>query len=33
VGEFTAERVLKRDATHARFTLASKQKVQKRSVH
>jgi sarcosine oxidase len=33
VGEFTAERVVKGDATHARFTLASKQKVQKRSVH
>jgi glycine/D-amino acid oxidase-like deaminating enzyme len=33
VGEFTAERVLKGDATHARFTLASKQKLQHRSVH
>ena len=33
VGEFTAERVLKGDATHQRFTLASKQTEQKRSVH
>ena len=33
VGEFTAERVLKGDATHPRFTLASKQTEQKRSVH
>jgi glycine/D-amino acid oxidase-like deaminating enzyme len=33
VGEFTAERVLKGDATHPRFTLASKQTVQQRSVH
>jgi monomeric sarcosine oxidase len=33
VGEFTAERVLKGDATHARFALASKQNVQHRSVH
>ena len=28
-----AERVLKGDATHPRFTLASKQTQQKRSVH
>ncbi|MFI4944230.1 MAG: FAD-dependent oxidoreductase, partial [Burkholderiales bacterium] len=33
VGEYTAERVLKGDATDPRFTLASKQTVQKRSVH
>jgi monomeric sarcosine oxidase len=33
VGEFTAERVLKGDATDPRFTLASKQTMQKRSVH
>jgi monomeric sarcosine oxidase len=33
VGEFTAERVLKGDATHPRFTLASKQTEQRRSVH
>jgi monomeric sarcosine oxidase len=33
VGELTAERVLKGDATHPRFTLASKQTEQKRSVH
>jgi len=33
VGEFTAERVLKGDATHPRFALASKQDVQHRSVH
>ena len=33
VGEFTAERVMKGDATHPRFTLTSKQTEQKRSVH
>ena len=33
VGEFTAERVLKGDATHPRFALASKQTIQSRSVH
>ena len=33
VGEFTAERVLKGDATHPRFALASKQTIQNRSVH
>ena len=33
VGEFTAERVLKGDATHPRFALAAKETVQKRSVH
>ena len=33
VGEFTAARVLKGDATDPRFTLASKQTTQKRSVH
>jgi glycine/D-amino acid oxidase-like deaminating enzyme len=33
VGEFTAERVLKGDATHPRFTLASKGTVKQRSVH
>jgi monomeric sarcosine oxidase len=33
VGEYTAERVLKGDASDPRFTLASKQTVQKRSVH
>lgn len=33
VGEYTAERVLKGDATDPRFTLVSKQTVQKRSVH
>jgi hypothetical protein len=33
VGEYTAERVLKGDATDPRFTVASKQTVQKRSVH
>jgi glycine/D-amino acid oxidase-like deaminating enzyme len=33
VGEFTAARVLKGDATDPRFTLASKQTMQKRSVH
>jgi monomeric sarcosine oxidase len=33
VGEYTAERVLKGDATDPRFTLASKQTMQKRSVH
>jgi len=33
VGEYTAERVLKGDATDPRFTLASKQTIQKRSVH
>jgi sarcosine oxidase len=33
VGEFTAERVLKRDATLSSFALASKQAAQQRSVH
>jgi sarcosine oxidase len=33
VGEFTAERVLQGDATHPRFTLATKQSVKQRSVH
>jgi monomeric sarcosine oxidase len=33
VGEFTAARVLKGDATDPRFTLASKQTEQRRSVH
>ena len=33
VGEFTSERVLKGDATDPRFALASKQTIQKRSVH
>lgn len=33
VGEYTAERVLKGDATDPRFALASKDTVQKRSVH
>jgi sarcosine oxidase len=33
VGEYTAERVLKGDASDPRFTLASKQTIQKRSVH
>jgi sarcosine oxidase len=33
VGEFTAERVLQGDATHPRFTLATKQGVKQRSVH
>ncbi len=33
VGEFTAARVMKGDATHPRFTLASKRTVQERSVH
>ena len=33
VGEYTAERVLKGDATDPRFVLATKEKTQKRSVH
>jgi monomeric sarcosine oxidase len=33
VGEYAAQRVLKGDATDARFTLATKEKVQNRAVH
>ena len=33
VGEYTAARVLKGDATDPRFVLATKEKAQKRSVH
>jgi hypothetical protein len=33
VGEYAAERVMKGDATDPRFVLATKEKVQKRSVH
>jgi hypothetical protein len=33
VGEYTADRVLKGDATDPRFSLAGKTTVQQRSVH